>query len=626
MGEKRENQPPQESKKRDYYEVLGVPRSVNDAEIKKAYRRMARSIHPDQNPGDSDATANFQELSAAYEVLSDPQRRAVYDEYGHGGDFRVNADAVITVEKVHELARRLEEISVRYVLRSSIYYNEDLRREIKWWYGDAVKAGIAREKIQELLNAEKIQEFQVKMLLEIISFRRPGYDSASMLDQYIIPWQEVGLDLRVVLKSGHPKIRESITALVLRLLYGSLYGFFDLIMPDLADYLRAVQAWKKRGVDVSDAILSPELRDLIERFLLELKIRPWRRKQYVRCFKAWLEAGWQPTEDMSVKELQLLNQEERKEEREQDEQLHKNIQYFRFIESKAKAGKDLSREDVVFLHDIPVFCCRVDQVWRHAGSIEEPILEQIKEFYAKRGVEEMRRDIALLYQCSLEEVAFDRKTVNKKTKVYVGKLFDGFFDKLSHVQHIYTSFPYSKVVRDTVVLNTPISQIETELGRSGVGISPRASDSLELLKKENADLELGAREFTLISVRASDLLGTEGMVMGDQLLARTKRFGLEPCPPLVGLQYFVALFKTPGHWLIKNEFSLFVESWTGRNSFCVQNKAMGFGRGEGVTVSFDGFYLDNELNPKNGRYTYAQLVFLKPKNPEKNWMLKLLGF
>lgn len=69
--------------KRDYYEVLGVDKGADDAAIKKAYRVLAKKYHPDMNPGDKDAEAKFKEASEAYAVLSDPEKRKQYDQYGH---------------------------------------------------------------------------------------------------------------------------------------------------------------------------------------------------------------------------------------------------------------------------------------------------------------------------------------------------------------------------------------------------------------------------------------------------------------------------------------------------------------------------------------------------------------
>ncbi len=71
--------------KRDYYEVLGIDKSASDDAIKKAYRQMAKKYHPDMNPGDKSAEEKFKEVNEAYAVLSDPEKKQIYDKYGHDG-------------------------------------------------------------------------------------------------------------------------------------------------------------------------------------------------------------------------------------------------------------------------------------------------------------------------------------------------------------------------------------------------------------------------------------------------------------------------------------------------------------------------------------------------------------
>src|SRR5229473_5141220 len=72
-------------KKRDFYEVLGVAKDATEADIKKAYRRLARKLHPDVNPGDKSAQKKFQEIQEAYDVLKEAEKRRAYDRFGHAG-------------------------------------------------------------------------------------------------------------------------------------------------------------------------------------------------------------------------------------------------------------------------------------------------------------------------------------------------------------------------------------------------------------------------------------------------------------------------------------------------------------------------------------------------------------
>ena len=70
---------------RDYYEILDISRSASDADIKKAFRRLAMKHHPDRNPDDSETEKLFKEAKEAYEILSNPNKRAAYDQFGHAG-------------------------------------------------------------------------------------------------------------------------------------------------------------------------------------------------------------------------------------------------------------------------------------------------------------------------------------------------------------------------------------------------------------------------------------------------------------------------------------------------------------------------------------------------------------
>ena len=71
--------------KRDYYEILGVTKGASADEIKKAYRKLAVKYHPDKNPGDKEAEEKFKEAAEAYAILSDPDKKARYDQFGHAG-------------------------------------------------------------------------------------------------------------------------------------------------------------------------------------------------------------------------------------------------------------------------------------------------------------------------------------------------------------------------------------------------------------------------------------------------------------------------------------------------------------------------------------------------------------
>jgi molecular chaperone DnaJ len=143
--------------KADYYKVLDVPRNAAEADIKKAYRRLAMKYHPDRNPGDKSAEEKFKEAKEAYEVLSDAGKRGVYDQHGHAGIDAARQGGGGGAEAFGDIFGDVfGDIfgSARRGGRSQVYRGADLRYDIELDLGEAVFGRTTEIDITKLVECE----------------------------------------------------------------------------------------------------------------------------------------------------------------------------------------------------------------------------------------------------------------------------------------------------------------------------------------------------------------------------------------------------------------------------------------------------------------------------------------
>src|SRR5690606_37313752 len=142
--------------KRDYYEVLGVSRTATEVEIKKAYRQMAVQYHPDKNPGDAVAEEKFKECAEAYAVLSDAQKRAQYDRFGHAGMSGGGFDPGFSnIEDIFDLFGFGDMFGGRQRTRSRVQRGSDLRYDLEITLEEAANGKDERLEIPRLETCDE---------------------------------------------------------------------------------------------------------------------------------------------------------------------------------------------------------------------------------------------------------------------------------------------------------------------------------------------------------------------------------------------------------------------------------------------------------------------------------------
>ena len=144
--------------KRDYYEILGINRTATEAEIKRAYRTLAVKHHPDKNPGDAHAEEKFKECAEAYAVLSDPQKRAQYDRFGHSGMGGGGFDPGFSnIEDIFDLFGFGDMFGSRGRTRSTVQRGSDLRYDLEITLEEAASGKEEKLRIPRLEKCDECE-------------------------------------------------------------------------------------------------------------------------------------------------------------------------------------------------------------------------------------------------------------------------------------------------------------------------------------------------------------------------------------------------------------------------------------------------------------------------------------
>lgn len=145
--------------KKDYYEILGVPRNATLEEIKKAYRNLALKYHPDRNPDDPEAEEKFKEISEAYQVLSDPEKRALYDRYGYEG---VASSGGVGFRDIEDIFSHFEDLFSDFFGFSGFGFRR--RRGYSPQQGRSIRVKVELSLKEAVLGTEKTIKFKRHIL------------------------------------------------------------------------------------------------------------------------------------------------------------------------------------------------------------------------------------------------------------------------------------------------------------------------------------------------------------------------------------------------------------------------------------------------------------------------------
>lgn len=192
------------------------------------------------------------------------------------------------------------------------------------------------------------------------------------------------------------------------------------------------------------------------------------------------------------------------------------------LKVKAETQQKLSRDELCFLYEIE------EPIQGFDGS-REPLIETLRK---DRNMDE---DMSIIFECTKDQIAYSSKEINDETKAYVGPLFEGIFKKITHIEHIYTSFPEGKIHRQSLEIGGKnAKQLKTELIEAGF----RIERSIELrMEFGEFKTEKEPRKIDIVRLKVRDLFPDSSYHSLDNIYKQAKELGLQLCPAETGLRF-----------------------------------------------------------------------------------------
>lgn len=217
------------------------------------------------------------------------------------------------------------------------------------------------------------------------------------------------------------------------------------------------------------------------------------------------------------------------------EQKSADMKQLTALELKTKTGEQLTREDLIFLYEI-------DSQIKGFGYVKDPRVAEIRNARTDK-----LQDRCLIFNCLPQNIAHSEKEINSQTKAYVGPLFDGVFQKLVHVDHVYTKFPENRIRKEEILVGGKTkNELVAEMKSAGMNINSSAEQMMN--KKDFVTLKR-PEQMQFVRLSVGDLFGDSNTHTTNDIFKRAEKLGLDLCPPDTGPAFRLQYKNQPmGEW------------------------------------------------------------------------------